>query len=115
MNDSIVMIDFINQARAEGTPVLDAVRTAGAARFRAIMLTSITTFFGLVPIVLETSMQAQFLIPMATSLAFGVAFATVITLFLIPCLYMMLEDVKALLGKPTTDTGAEVAGSAPVR
>ena len=59
------------------------------------MLTSITTFFGLVPIVLETSMQAQFLIPMATSLAFGVAFATVITLFLIPCLYMMLEDLKS--------------------
>lgn len=96
VNDSIVMIDFINQARAEGTPVLDAVRTAGAARFRAIMLTSITTFFGLVPIVLETSMQAQFLIPMATSLAFGVAFATVITLFLIPCLYMMLEDLKGV-------------------
>lgn len=95
VNDSIVMLDYINQSRAEGTPLLDAVHSAGAARFRAIMLTSITTFFGLVPIVLETSMQAQFLIPMATSLAFGVAFATVITLFLIPCLYMMLEDLKS--------------------
>jgi multidrug efflux pump subunit AcrB len=95
VNDSIVMLDYINQSRAEGTPLLDAVHSAGAARFRAIMLTSITTFFGLVPIVLETSMQAQFLIPMATSLAFGVAFATAITLFLIPCLYMMLEDLKS--------------------
>jgi multidrug efflux pump subunit AcrB len=67
---------------------------AGAQRFRAIMLTSLTTFFGLVPIIAETSMQAQFLIPMATSLAFGIVFSTTITLFLIPSLYMILEDIK---------------------
>jgi multidrug efflux pump subunit AcrB len=94
VNDSIVVVDFVNQARKEGVPMLDAVLNAGAQRFRAIMLTSLTTFFGLVPILLETSMQAQFLIPMATSLAFGIVFATVITLFLIPSLYIMLEDFK---------------------
>jgi Cu/Ag efflux pump CusA len=65
---------------------------AGARRFRAILLTSLTTFFGLVPIVLETSLQAQIVIPMAASLAFGILFATVITLFLIPSLYMILDD-----------------------
>lgn len=94
VNDSIVVVDFVNQAKAEGVELLDAVLNAGAARFRAIMLTSLTTFFGLLPILTETSMQAQFLIPMATSLAFGIVFATVITLFLIPSLYMILEDVK---------------------
>lgn len=94
VNDSIVVVDFVNQARKDGTPIIDAVLNAGAARFRAIMLTSLTTFFGLVPILLETSMQAQFLIPMATSLAFGIVFATVITLFLIPSLYIILEDLK---------------------
>jgi len=70
------------------------VVNGGARRFRAILLTSLTTFFGLLPILLETSMQAQFLIPMATSLAFGIVFATVITLLLIPCLYVILEDFK---------------------
>jgi multidrug efflux pump subunit AcrB len=94
VNDSIVVVDFVNQARKEGASILDAVLNAGAQRFRAIMLTSLTTFFGLAPILLETSMQAQFLIPMATSLAFGIVFATVITLFLIPSLYIMLEDFK---------------------
>jgi multidrug efflux pump subunit AcrB len=94
VNDSIVVVDFVNQHRAEGMPIGEAVLHAGAARFRAIMLTSLTTFFGLVPILMETSMQAQFLIPMATSLAFGIVFATVITLFLIPSLYMILEDFK---------------------
>jgi multidrug efflux pump subunit AcrB len=94
VNDSIVVVDFINNAKEEGKELLDAVLHAGAARFRAIMLTSLTTFFGLVPILMETSMQAQFLIPMATSLAFGILFATVITLFLIPSLYVILEDFK---------------------
>ena len=94
VNDSIVVVDFVNQARAEGMRSLEAVMQAGAQRFRAIMLTSLTTFFGLVPIIAETSMQAQFLIPMATSLAFGIVFSTTITLFLIPSLYMILEDIK---------------------
>ncbi len=94
VNDSLVMVDFINKNEAKGQPKMDAVREAGAARFRAILLTSLTTFFGLVPILMEKSLQAKFLIPMATSLAFGILFATAITLFLIPSLYLILEDTK---------------------
>ena len=72
--------------------MLEAVRTAGAARFRPILLTSLTTFFGLLPLLLEESMQARFLVPMGVSLAFGVLFATLITLVLVPCLYLILAD-----------------------
>lgn len=92
VNDSLVMVDYVNQARREGTPLATAVLEAGGRRFRAIILTSLTTFFGLLPIVLEKSMQAQMVIPMAVSLAFGILFATVITLILIPCLYLLLDD-----------------------
>ncbi len=94
VNDSIIMVDFINRAQAEGTPLVKAVLDAGSTRFRAILLTSLTTFFGLAPILVETSMQAQFVIPMATSLGFGIVFATVITLILIPSMYVILEDLK---------------------
>ncbi|HET8817851.1 MAG TPA: efflux RND transporter permease subunit [Pseudidiomarina sp.] len=94
VNDSLVMVDYVNQARAEGTPLRKAVAEAGAVRFRAILLTSLTTFFGLVPIVMETSLQAKIVIPMAISLAFGILFATVITLILIPCLYLIMDDTK---------------------
>jgi multidrug efflux pump subunit AcrB len=73
--------------------LMDAVREAGVVRFRPILLTSLTTFMGLVPILLERSLQAQFLIPMATSLGFGVLFATFITLLMVPAIYMVLEDV----------------------
>ena len=75
-----------------------ALGDAGTRRFRPILLTSLTTFFGLTPMILETSVQAQFLIPMAISLGFGILFATGITLLLIPCLYLMLEDVRGLFG-----------------
>lgn len=94
VNDSLVLVDYINKRRAEGVPLRDAVRRAGRARFRAIMLTSITTFAALVPMMFETSMQAQFLIPMAISLGYGILFATLITLFLVPVNYLILEDVK---------------------
>jgi len=94
VNDSLVMVDYINIARRRGTDMLDAVVQAGKRRFRAILLTSLTTFVGLMPIMAETSMQAQIVIPMAVSLAFGVLFATVVTLLLIPCLYIMIEDIK---------------------
>jgi len=94
VNDSLVMVDYVNRARADGVALRKAVAEAGAARFRAIILTSLTTFFGLLPIVLETSMQAKLVIPMAISLAFGILFATVITLLLIPCLYLILDDTK---------------------
>jgi multidrug efflux pump subunit AcrB len=94
VNDSLVMVDYVNQARKTGVKLRQAVQDAGAARFRAIILTSLTTFFGLLPIVLEKSLQAKMVIPMAISLAFGILFATVITLLLIPCLYLILDDTK---------------------
>jgi len=98
VNDSLIMVDFINSALARGERLLDAVVDSGCLRFRAILLTSLTTFFGLLPMLLEESLQAQFVIPMAVSLGFGIIFATVITLILIPCMYMVLEDARGLAG-----------------
>ena len=95
VNDSLVLVDYINRRRSHGLSIMDAVREAGVVRFRPILLTSLTTFMGLVPILLERSLQAQFLIPMATSLGFGVLFATFITLLMVPAIYMVLEDVKS--------------------
>ncbi|MDH4073318.1 MAG: efflux RND transporter permease subunit, partial [Gammaproteobacteria bacterium] len=92
VNDSLILIDFINTARGEGVPAVEAVMQSGRERFRPIILTSITTAAGLMPIMLETSLQAQFVIPMAISLSFGIIFATIITLFLIPALYLLQED-----------------------
>ena len=94
VNDSLVMVDFTNARRRAGASVRDAVLQSGAARFRPILLTSLTTFAGLLPLIFERSIQAQFLIPMAVSLAFGIIFATFITLLLIPCAYVITEDVK---------------------
>ena len=94
VNDSLILVDYINKAVASGTTLYDAILEAGSRRFRAIMLTSLTTFFGLVPMLLETSAQAQQIVPMAVSLAFGIVFATVITLLLVPCLTMMLGDLE---------------------
>ncbi|QIR14495.1 efflux RND transporter permease subunit [Shewanella aestuarii] len=99
VNDSLVMVDYVNNSRKNGMPMQQAVLDAGCKRFRAIMLTSLTTFIGLIPIMSETSMQAQMVIPMAVSLAFGVLFATVVTLCLIPCLYIAIEDSKTLMRK----------------
>ena len=99
VNDSLVMIDFINRARENGMSLHEAVLESGKRRFRPIILTSLTTFFGLTPMILETSMQAKFMIPMAISLGFGIMFATVITLVIVPCLYMMLNDWHGLLHK----------------
>jgi multidrug efflux pump subunit AcrB len=94
VNDSLILVDYINKAVASGTDLYDAILEAGRRRFRAIMLTSLTTFFGLVPMLMEDSAQAQSIIPMAISLAFGIVFATVITLLLVPCLTMMLGDLE---------------------
>ncbi len=95
VNDSLILVDFVNRERATGVPLTQAVKDAARARFRAILLTSMTTFLGLVPItIFETSLQAQLVIPMAASLAFGILFATVITLLLIPTLYLLLDDFK---------------------
>ncbi|MCF7810515.1 efflux RND transporter permease subunit [bacterium] len=92
VNDSLVMIDFINRARESGVPFRQAVLESGVRRFRPIIMTSLTTFFGLMPMIFETSRQARFMIPMAVSLGFGVLFSTAITLVLIPALYMIFED-----------------------
>ena len=93
VNDSLVLIHAANRIRREGDSSFEAVTQAGALRFRAIILTSLTTFAGLSPMILERSLQAQFLIPMAISLGFGVLFATLITLLLIPCGYLILDDI----------------------
>jgi multidrug efflux pump subunit AcrB len=96
VNDSLIMVDFINKAKGSGLRLMDIVIKAGTYRFRAILLTSLTTFFGVLPLYFETSLQAQFIIPMAISLGFGIVFATVITLFLIPALYLIKEDIISL-------------------
>jgi len=94
VNDNIVLVDWVNQRRDAHDSLLEAVRTAGAARFRPIMLTSLTTFGGLLPLLLEKSVQARFLVPMAISLGFGVMFATLISLVLVPSLYLVLDDLR---------------------
>jgi len=94
VNDSLVMVEWINRRRDDGMDLDEAVRTAGVARFRAILLTSITTFAGLAPIIMEKSTQAQFLIPMAVSLGFGILYATILSLLLVPVGYMILESLK---------------------
>jgi multidrug efflux pump subunit AcrB len=99
VNDSLVMVDYTNRRRKEGITLLGAVRAAGASRFRPIILTSLTTFCGLLPLMFEESRQAQWLIPMAVSLAYGVIFATVITLFMVPINYLILEDIKVLFSR----------------
>ena len=96
VNDSLVLVDFTNKQIKQGMPLVKAIRYAGGARFRPILLTSLTTFAGLTPLILEKSTQAQFLIPMAVSLGFGILFATFLTLFLIPCMYLILEDIKSI-------------------
>jgi len=97
INDGLILVDFVNNARKEGLLLHESVLQACKQRFRAILLTTLTTFFGLLPIMFETSLQARFVIPMAMSLAFGILFGTVITLFMLPALYVILEDLKSLL------------------
>jgi len=99
VNDSLVMVDFINRHHEDTGNPRDAVRKSGVARFRPIILTSLTTFLGLTPLLLEKSMQAKFLVPMAISLAFGVVFSTAITLILVPAGYLILEDIRSLFAR----------------
>jgi multidrug efflux pump subunit AcrB len=113
VNDSLVLIDASNRQRARGLAPLDAIISAGEIRLRPILLTSLTTFFGLVPMISETSYQARFLIPMAISLAFGVLVATVIVLVVVPALYMIVEDVRGLFA-PASDAPPESARQARV-
>ena len=99
INDSLIMIDYANRLRGTHSP-LEAISLAGVRRFRPIMLTTLTTFGGLMPLIFERSIQAQYIIPMAVSLGFGILFATAIILVLVPCLYMIQEDVQRLFSKP---------------
>jgi len=114
VNDAIVLIDAANEFRRNGLTPMEAIHAAGVRRFRPILLTSSTTFFGLTPMIFETSLQARFLVPMAVSLGFGVAFATTITLVLIPSVYLVVEDLKQLFGGSTDDDGAsDASGERP--
>jgi multidrug efflux pump subunit AcrB len=99
VNDSLVMIDFANRVRHTGVGAFAAVTQAGVQRFRPIMLTTLTTFGGLAPMIFETSRQARFLIPMAISLGYGILFATLITLVLVPALYVIVDDLTRLKEK----------------
>ena len=106
-------ISFANNTRAEGVSPHDAIADAGVRRFRPIMLTTLTTFFGLAPMIFETSLQARIMIPMAISLGYGLVFATLIILVLIPCLYLIIEDIRRLFGleesRPSKDQIIEKA------
>jgi len=119
VNDSLLMVDYVNRHRKDCANVLEAAVKAGGVRFRAILLTSLTTFAGLMPILLETDMQARFLVPMAISLGFGILFATSITLVLVPSAYVMLEDLrqgarwmlgKKVIGERTDLDAVDVSG-----
>jgi len=111
VNDSLVMVDFINQQVKRGKAVAEAVRLAGVRRFRPILLTSLTTFFGLLPLMFDPSSQSAFLIPMAVSLGWGIAFGTGITLLLVPTITLIFEDIRVayckLYDKPLDKHHAE--------
>jgi multidrug efflux pump subunit AcrB len=111
VNDAIILIEAVNARLGSGLSFLEAIRAGGVRRFRPVILTTLTTFFGLLPLLTETSMQARFMIPMAIALAFGVAFATLLTLFLLPCELGILNDVRRLafwLRRGTWPTQEEV-------
>jgi multidrug efflux pump subunit AcrB len=98
INDSLIMIDYANRRR-KGRSAFDAIHEAGIRRFRPIMLTTLTTFGGLTPIILESSRQAYYIIPMAISLGFGILFATTIILLIVPSLYLVVEDIMVKVKK----------------
>ncbi|CAM4002327.1 efflux RND transporter permease subunit [Vreelandella rituensis] len=106
INDALVLIDYANRKRREGMAPREAIMAAATRRLRPIMMTTLTTFLGLAPMILETSRQARFMIPMAISLGFGMLFATVILLVLVPCLYLGLENLRERLGAFSSGKGA---------
>ncbi|MEJ2620278.1 MAG: efflux RND transporter permease subunit [Candidatus Thiodiazotropha sp.] len=105
VNDALVMIDYANARRDEGESAFQAMIAAGIRRFRPILLTTVTTFGGLAPMIFETSRQARFLIPMAISLGYGILFATAITLLLVPSLYVIVDDVRRLVTRKAAQQG----------
>ncbi len=92
INDAIILVTFYRELRQQGQPAKQAIVDASCQRLRAVMLTSLTTIAGLLPLLFETSLQAQFLIPMAVSISFGLAYATVLILFVIPALLSLIEE-----------------------
>jgi multidrug efflux pump subunit AcrB len=113
VNDSIVLIDFINHRMADGMPLHDAIIDAGRRRFRPVLLTSVTTVAGLTPILLETSLQAQFLIPMAASLSFGIMTSTVLVLILVPSFYCIMDILFKIGPRPEKSPVTESAIAEP--
>jgi multidrug efflux pump subunit AcrB len=106
VNSSLVLVDYINRQRDSGQDLKFVVSHAGSVRFRPIVLTSITTFVGLAPMMLDNTISTLMFVPMAVSLGFGVVFGTVITLFLVPCLYLILEDILRLTGQNKSTPGS---------
>jgi multidrug efflux pump subunit AcrB len=117
VNGSLVLIVYANALRADGAGAHDAICAAGLRRFRPIILTTLTTFGGLAPMIFETSRQARFMIPMALSLGYGILFAALVSLLLVPCFYLVIEDIRALLraGHQVSQDGRPPAAAAPVR
>lgn len=118
VNDSLMLIDFANRRREAGENAVEAIHLAAVRRFRPVLLTTLTTFGGLAPMIFETSRQARYLIPMALSLGFGVLFATLITLILVPCIYIAVEDAGVLMGaksrfRRSSSVAPAVEGDAP--
>ena len=105
VNDSLIMIHYANAQREQRQGVYAAIHAAGIRRFRPILLTTLTTFGGLAPMIFETSRQARFMIPMAISLGYGILFTTLIILVLVPCLYLIVEDIRAFVSQPTSAAG----------
>jgi multidrug efflux pump subunit AcrB len=110
VNDSLILIDFINRALRDGMDIEKAVIESGRARFRPVLLTSVTTVAGLFPLLLERSFQAQFLVPMAVSLCFGLMVATVLTLLYVPALYLIVQDIVKLFkgGERKAEVGLQM-------
>jgi multidrug efflux pump subunit AcrB len=113
VNDSLILVVAVNRYKDEGMTTADAVVAGGVRRFRPILLTSLTTFFGLAPMILETSVQAKFLVPMAISLGFGVIFATFITLMIVPSAYVIIDDLKAIFSKTYEASKVMITGRHP--
>ncbi|NNE38564.1 MAG: efflux RND transporter permease subunit, partial [Gammaproteobacteria bacterium] len=99
VNDSVVLVDYLNKHLRDGATLTESALLAIKRRFRPILLTTLSTSLGLLPILLETSMQARFLIPMVVSLAMGILFSTLVILFLVPCMVIIVEDIKTLIYK----------------
>ena len=110
VNDNLVLVDYVERLRKKGVNAADAVIEAGVARFRPILLTTVTTFVGLIPIMVARSTDAQFLKPAVIALAFGVLFALFVTLFLVPSLYCIGDDVQAVLRKARENVRGLIPG-----